>query len=104
MKRTNTITAVLFLAVLAGMLALTCLGLPEVKAQLAAGWAGQAEDADRSLPAKAGYVLALPLLMAALEQPDDADTEAASREPPRPVAATEDPQGSIKEAAEDVPC
>ena len=56
MKRTNTITAVLFLAVLAGMLALTCLGLPEVKAQLAAGWAGQAEDADRSLPAKAGYV------------------------------------------------
>lgn len=57
-----------------------------------------------AVPAKAGYVLALPLLMAALEQPDDADTEAASREPPRPVAATEDPQAALKEAAGDVPC
>lgn len=56
MKRTNTITAVLFLVFLAGMLVYACLGLPDMKGALAAGWSSREDGSDSSLLAKAGYV------------------------------------------------
>lgn len=56
MKRSNTITAVLFLVFLAGMLVYTCLGLPELKGELAAGWGGREDPSDHSLLAKVSYV------------------------------------------------
>ena len=56
MKRSNTITAVLFLVFLAAMALLTCLGVPDIWSDLAEGWRGRTDTSDSSLTAKAVYV------------------------------------------------
>ena len=56
MKRSNTITAVLFLVFLAAMALLTCLGVPDIWSDLAEGWRGRTDTSDSSLAAKAVYV------------------------------------------------